>query len=291
MGFNSNMRVTPIMSPTIHNSYSCRKKEPTFTAHPDFYKYNSTKSCYFRRGAVALLSGAYCNVENTFFRLFKQNDNKQKKMLIIGIGNSQEPFSYLASIKGILNDKPLKANLDLHVVDLQSKPTLQKLKQSAFSDLFDYEVYPRFAKSSFVKESYSDWLTPKKQKEEYNPHLFIDLMRKPKVKATSDRVNDEIFDFVRETYGNPQKARWDSRVQDVIKEYPDRNFDVISANNVLPYIVSENEYMETLSNIVRTLKPNAYFITDPYEFEKPVKDLGILNPLTQVYKGIYQKKV
>lgn len=290
MGFNSDMRVTPIMSSTVYNSYSCRKKEPTFTAHPDFYGYNSTKSCYFRRGVVALLSGAYCNIENTFFRLFKPTDNKQKKMLIIGIGNSQEPFSYLASIKGILKERPLKDNLNLNVVDLQSKPTLQKLKQSAFSDLFDYEVYPRFAKSSFVKESYSDWLTPKKQKEEYNPHLFIDLMRKPKVKATSDRVNDEIFDFLRETYDNPQKARWDSRVQDVIKEYPDRNFDVISANNVLPYIVSENEYMETLSNIVRTIKPNGYFITDPYEFEKPVKDSGILDPLTQVYKGIYQKK-
>ncbi len=240
---------------------------------------------------VALASAGYNNIESLFCNIFPVK-GAPKNMLIIGIGHSQEPFSYLASIKGIAKDKPLKSQLNLNVVDLQSKPTTAELKDAAFCDLFDYQEYPKYAKSSFVKDSFSDWLGINNKPDVHDPmFIYLNYVKKPKPKTYRDRVNDEIFDFVRETYGNHQKARWDSRVQDVIKEYPDRNFDVISANNVLPYIVSENEYMETLSNIVRTLKPNAYFITDPYEFEKPVKDSGILNPLTQVYKGIYQKKV
>ena len=45
------MRICPIKN-TNTNNHSC--KNLNFTAHPDFYKFNSTQSCYFRRGVVAL---------------------------------------------------------------------------------------------------------------------------------------------------------------------------------------------------------------------------------------------
>lgn len=289
MGFNSNMRVTPIMSSTVNNPYSCRKKEPTFTAHPDFYKYNSTKSCYFRRGMVALASAGYNNIESLFCNIFPVK-GVPKNMLIIGIGHSQEPFSYLASIKGIAKDKPLKSQLNLNVVDLQSKPTTAELKDAAFCDLFDYQEYPKYAKSSFVKDSYSDWLGISNKPDVHDPmFIYLNYVKKPKPKTYRDRVNDEIFDFVKESYNDPQKSKWDSRVQEVILGYPDDKFDIISANNVLPYIESDREFIQTLKNIKRVLKPNGYFITDPYEYPQWVKDTGVLDNLTKRNKGIYQK--
>ena len=151
------MRILPISYIDTH-SIRKRNNKPSFTAHPDFLKY-STASCYFRRGAVLLsCAKGYDNIENLFLKIFNQNLNTPKNMLIIGIGKSQEPFSYLASIKGIIKNNTLKKNLDLYTADLQEKPTHMDLKQSAFCDLFDYQSFPKYAENSFVKDSTKIWL-------------------------------------------------------------------------------------------------------------------------------------
>ena len=104
-----------------YNSNINRKPKPSFTAHPDFYKYNSTQSCYFRRGVVVLPSPKYTDIVDIFCEVFDKNVTTPQDMLIIGIGNSQETFSYLASIKGIIKNRPLNKNVDLYIVDLQLK--------------------------------------------------------------------------------------------------------------------------------------------------------------------------
>ena len=285
------MKVNPI---SIQSNYSCNKKQKmSFYAHPDFYKYNSIQSCYFRRGAFLLASKGYLDIEELFYKIFKFND-KQKNMLIIGICRSQEPFSYLASIKGILNDKSLKNNIDLNIIDLQSKPTPYELKLSAFPGLHDYEVYPKYAEKSFVYDSYDNFIGKNKKNEQqiYGMRSFISELiniKKSTVAPSAKRVNDEIFKFLSDTYNNPQKAKWNSRVQDAIQEYPDKLFDIISANNVIPYIMSENEISKTLNNIKRVLKTNGYFITDPYEYPEFIKKSDFLNSLQKEYNGIYKK--
>ena len=308
------MRILPISYNSKYNYVN--NKKPVFKAHPDFYRYNSTQSCYFRRGSVLLFQPkGYSEIEELFCRIFKPSENMPKKFLIAGIGNSQEPFSYISSIKGILKDKLLKDNVDLHTIDLQSKPEHNTLKLNAFCDKFDYQTFPKYAKNSFVKDNIDRWLEIEHEKRFSNPteeymqyylryrkkwaeleqkgydleniiKIFKDEERE---KSKRWRVNNEVFDFVEKTYNNPQKSKWDSRLQDVVSEYSDNYFDVISANNILPYI-ADIEIPQTVKNILRVLKPNGYFITDPYEKLLHVKEIDSSGSMNKINSGIYQKK-
>ena len=310
------MRITPISY--INSSYNHNvKTKPVFAAHPDFYKYNSIQSCYFRRGSVLLsCAKGYKNIEDIFCRIFKLN-NDLKNMLIIGIGSSQEPFSYLASIKGILENRKLNNNVDLFTVDLQSKPERTDLKLKAFCDLLDYQSFPEYAEKSIVKDNIDNWLEIKQEKGGVNPvyeyaHYFLSYRKKwkeleqkgynpdeilkifrdeDKQKGMRWRVNDEVFEFLEQTYNNPQKSKWDSRIQDVIQTYPNNKFDIISANNIIPYITasSKSESALTVKHMIRTLKLNGYIITDPYEFEYHVKEISNYKNMKQIFSGIYQK--
>lgn len=289
------MYIAPITNIKSHNNYNYYKQaKPNFTAHPDFYKYNSTQSCYFRRGAVVSPSKGYDNIEELFVKIFTQDENTPKSMLIIGIGNSQEPFSYLSSIKGIIKDKPLNKNVDLYTVDLQSMPRENELKNSAFCNLREYETFPKYAQRSIVKDSYKKWMGVKEHDENMEPiakFLYYKFQQKtePQKIKLYDRVNDEVFEFLKNTYKNPQKSMWDSRIQEVIQDYPDKKFDIISANNVLPYILYENKIIDTIQHIKLCLKAGGYYITDPYQYPDKYIEAGILDNFKEIKPGIYQK--
>ncbi len=138
MGYYFSMYIAPIKLTNLSGTSRYNKSKPVFTAHPDFYKFNSTQSCFFRRGVVALSNEkGYANIEDIFLKLFAKNTDT-KQILIAGIGHSQEPLSYLSTIKGIIGNRQLKHNVDLYTVDLQSMPNKETLKLSALSDLFEY---------------------------------------------------------------------------------------------------------------------------------------------------------
>ena len=281
------MYIYPIRSVDTH--YKPLQTQ-TFTAHPDFYKFNSTQSCYFRRGVVALANNkGYANIENLFCEIFQKNIKEPIKMLIIGIGNSQEVFSYLASIKGIIRNKQLSKYVDLYTVDLQSKPKYDKLRLDSFPDLYEYESFPLYAGKSFVKDN--KYIRPEPALDNLSPAQHYIYMRNKLLKndvsdviidkKTDYRVNDEILDFVNSVYNNSEKSKWDSRIQEVIVNYPNEKFDIISANNVFGYL-SDKDYYLTIKHINRVLKTKRHFISDPYESEIP-------SNLKQLKAGIYQK--
>ena len=263
------MRISPI-SYINYNQYNKKasvKQQPNFTAHPDFEKlkkrYNVTASGYFRRGEIyGLPSKGYMDIIGIFNKIFGNGENKKRNMLIIGVGNSQEPFSYLATIKCALRGRPLKKNVDLYTVDLQSKPKKIKLFDDSFYDL---PYRPEYSEESFVLDVKED-------------------KRGPKLHY---RVDDEILDLVERSYNNPKKSKWDTRIQDVIQDYPDEMFDIVSANNVLPYILNKEDEIRTVKHIKRILKPNGYFITDPRKFSYMKGDT--LDGLVEVKEGIYKK--
>lgn len=287
------MYITPITNINTHNYNRYKQAKPSFTAHPDFYKFNSTQSCYFRRGAVVSASKGYNDIENLFVKVFSRNENTPKNMFIIGIGHSQEPLSYLASIKGIIKDKPLNKNIDLYTVDLQSRPEERELRRDAFCNLREYETIPKYAKRSIVKDSYKKWLGIKEDIENLDPinKYLYELQHKiqPEEITLYERVNNEVFDFLKDTYNNPQKSKWDCAIQEVITDYPDNKFDIISANNVLGYIFSEADIIKTIMHIKRILKKGGYFITDPYEYPQNMINAGVLDNFREIDAGIYQK--
>ena len=251
---------------TIENYNEVTKK-----AHPDFYEisqYNLSlrASSFFRRGVVLGETSYFKDVIDVFSTLFNKNTNDKKSILIVGIGRSQEPFSYLASIKELIKDKKLKDVLNLQTVDLQAKPTKNILLSCTHYGGF-WGKEPIFAKSSFIKYA----------------QMYGDT-----VLQTGFRVNDEIFDYLYKTYNNKSKSYWATRIQDDIKNYPDNSFDVLSMNNVLGYIENDDEYYSTIKNMPRIVKPNGFIITDTI-CENLFQKVGVDKMLTKISAGIFKK--
>ena len=245
--------------------------EVTKKAHPDFYEisqYNLSlrASSFFRRGVVLCETSYFKDVIDVFSTLFNKNTNDKKSILIVGIGRSQEPFSYLASIKELIKDKKLKDVLNLQTVDLQAKPTKNILLSCTHYGGF-WGKEPIFAKSSFIKYA----------------QMYGDT-----VLQTGFRVNDEIFDYLYKTYNNKSKSKWATRIQDDIKNYPDNSFDVLSMNNVLGYIEDDDEYYSTIKNMPRIVKPNGFIITDTI-CENLFQKVGVDKMLTKISAGIFKK--
>lgn len=245
--------------------------EVTKKAHPDFYEisqYNLSlrASSFFRRGVVLGETSYFKDVIDVFSTLFNKNTNDKKSILIVGIGRSQEPFSYLASIKELIKDKKLKDVLNLQTVDLQAKPTKNILLSCTHYGGF-WGKEPMFAKSSFVKYA----------------QMYGDT-----VLQTGFRVNDEIFDYLYKTYNNKAKSKWATRIQDDIKNYPDNSFDVLSMNNVLGYIEDDDEYYSTIKNMPKIVKPNGFIITDTI-CENLFQEVGVDKMLTKISDGIFKK--
>ena len=251
---------------TIENYNEVTKK-----AHPDFYEisqYNLSlrASSFFRRVVVLGETSYFKDVIDVFSTLFNKNTNDKKSILIVGIGRSQEPFSYLASIKELIKDKKLKDVLNLQTVDLQAKPTKNILLSCTHYGGF-WGKEPIFAKSSFIKYA----------------QMYGDT-----VLQTGFRVNDEIFDYLYKTYNNKSKSKWATRIQDDIKNYPDNSFDVLSMNNVLGYIEDDDEYYSTIKNMPRIVKPNGFIITDTI-CENLFQKVGVDKMLTKISAGIFKK--
>ena len=245
--------------------------EVTKKAHPDFYEisqYNLSlrASSFFRRGVVLGETSYFKDVVDVFSTLFNKNTNDKKSILIVGIGRSQEPFSYLASIKELIKDKKLKDVLNLQTVDLQAKTTKNILLSCTHYGGF-WGKEPMFAKSSFIKYA----------------QMYGDT-----VLQTGFRVNDEIFDYLYKTYNNKSKSKWATRIQDDIKNYPDNSFDVLSMNNVLGYIEDDDEYYSTIKNMPRIVKPNGFIITDTI-CENLFQKVGVDKMLTKISDGIFKK--
>lgn len=284
-----------ISSINTNLKYSNKTHNIKFQAHPDFDKLakisNITASSYFRRGPVyGAPSELYKEIVTLFENIFKTKKDLPQKMLIVGIGNSQEPFSYLATIQDIIKDEKLESVLDLHTVDLQSKPTTQKLFYDSY---YQYKFPPEYATSSFIPNK--NIFQPTNIKDlspDYRLPTALSLVglndKQAELLNTNYRVNNDIFDYLHSTYENPQKSQWETRIQDASEQYKDNNFDIISINNTLYYISNPIERENTIDNIYRILKKGGILISDPYYGEN--EGFNSSNLFKKIGFGIYEKK-
>lgn len=265
------MKILPINNlQYVNNKNSKTTYKPSFTHHPDFLKlqheYEICASSYFRRGSFyGSPSDKFIDIVKALEKVFDKDSLKgKKKMLIGGIGESQEPFSLLAVIKSFINHKHLRQVVDTNIIDLQSRPGKTEL---IYQSYYDGYGRPNYVPESFVQQ-------------ETTAHGLSRVMKY--------RVCDEILNYLSSVYNNPQKSKWESKIQDAVKEYPDNSFDIISVNNTIGYITDFSEGMDVLKNIYRILKSGGIFITDP-EYRK---FLLVFTPklADEIYPGIYQKK-
>lgn len=195
-----------------------------FKNHPDFDRLEN-------KGLPIMMSTYYrydFQKITNIFRGLCMNRNTPIKLLIAGVADNQEPFSYLTMFRTINRDKPIDEVVDLHIIDLQSKPTSEKL----FGDSLISRKPP-------VYIEYGYW---------YNQHY------------KRCRVDDDLFEYLLATYNNPEKSKWETRLQEQIKDYPENYFDVISANSVLHYI-DWNERKPTYDNMCKKTAKDGYIFT------------------------------
>ena len=251
-------------------NYTAKRKTSSisFKAHPDFLKlsqhYELKASSFFRRGAFyGSPSDHYQDIVNVFRQIFSPDSVAPKKMLIAGIGDSQETFSHLATIKDIKKNKPIKDVVDLYTIDLQSKPEPERIHECSF---FEHPWEPNYAADSFVTEN---------KKYRYGTYPYY-------------RVNDEILNFTQNTYANPKKSQWERSLQEALPEFEPESFDIISINNTLGYIKEDDVRHGVLRNVVKLLKKGGIFITDPF-YEPRMKKAGVADAFKEIKEGIYQK--
>ncbi|MBE7703628.1 MAG: class I SAM-dependent methyltransferase [Cyanobacteria bacterium SIG28] len=243
--------------------------QPNFKNHPDFTrlakKYNITASSYFRRGPFyGSACKEYEDIAKTFELIFSQKIKNPIKMLIVGIGNSQEPFSYLATIKDIIKNNKLAQVLDLYIVDLQEKPSKEKLFNDSY---YEFSYMPDYAKSSFIYQENDKAICG------YYKGYY--------------RVNDEIYGYLNSTYDNKSKSQWETRIQEASEKFEPEMFDIISINNTLGYILT-GERIDTVKNLCRALKKDGIYITDPYQ--NNIKEAGLENEFETLRYGLFLKK-
>lgn len=225
---------------------------------------NRTVSVYFR----STLDRNFYKVENAI--LNKARQTKRPKVLVVGVGKSQEPASYIAILleeymrgrNQKINSGTIDSLLDLYCVDLESKVSNQEL------------------------EKYSIAECPRERTLMYAPNGFTE---------TSDgklKIIPEITDYLRKTFNNPQKAFWNKTIQDFSREYlfnayrkPDSDFgyDIISMNHVLMYLSNYKEKVDTCLKVLKMLKPSGILITDPSFKIVPPENIRNISP------GIWQR--
>lgn len=245
------------------NSYSTN-----FRHHPDFVElkksYEITASNYFRRGGYyGSASKNFVDIINTLKLFFDENKNNKVTMLIGGLADSQECFSDLAVIKSLIGKKRIDSVLDLYTIDLQSRPNRKTLFLQSF---YDDNWTPKYVPESFVRE-------------ETSKYGFMRLHRY--------KVKSNIFKYLLSVYNNPEKSKWETRIQEEITNYPNKKFDIISMNNTLGYILDYGQRMKTTKEIYNKLNLNGVFITDPHITE--YQEIFSPDVCEEIYPGIYKK--
>ena len=227
-----------------------------------------TESCFFRRGLdFQKPSDNFGHVADVLKAVFCYQGNRYpKKMLVAGVGNSQEPYSYLAIINSQVPGKSLYDVVDMYTVDLQTLPDCRKL--------FKYSIYNsktpiNYAKNSFVTDN----------KHTVNNHSPV------------SRIQNSIYYYILRVYNNIKKSKWETPIQDAIRTYDDNFFEIISANNILPYvklISGDKVCSEVLREMYRCTSHGGYIITDPKEY-RFTRESGILEKMIKIEDGIYKK--
>lgn len=236
--------INPLRFNTIksinHNKTNSAQNKPNiaFCARPEYEKIDrdnldARASYFFRRGAYYERE-KFQDVIDAIKLLL--SGKEPPKILIAGLGRAQEPLSYLAVIKDLSENKPLESLVDLHCVDLQPKISNTDLDNYAY---LDTPKAPMFTKESF------------------------EYIKNGSGKAHHHyKIKSDILEYLKEVFNNPQKTKWDTKIEEFSAKCPKKSYDMISINNVLMYIDDFKVRTNTIKNISKMLKQGGILITD-----------------------------
>jgi len=242
--------ITPI-SFNNHNKYKINQHKQSqnmsnvvFCARPEYENLSNIyhrprESGYFRREGGYIQTyldeckGTFQDVIDVL--KFVYGHEAKPKVLVAGIGKAEEPFSILAVAKDLYKRKKIEDIIDLNCVDLQPKIHDAELIESSY---IPYGMEPKYAESSFV--------TVKRQGRNY----------------LESKVMPEVFEYVRNVFNNPEKTKFNTKIEEFAQVSKSNDFDFISLNQVLMYINDKKAQINLMENLTRMLKWFGVLVTD-----------------------------
>lgn len=201
-------------------------------------------SNFFRRGyEYGNQNPQFIDVVNALKILFRKV--QKPKILVVGVGKAQEPFSLLAVIKDMHTQAPLESVIDLHCVDLQPKISDEALIKYAYLHVdrtrftSPNDNKPFFAPKSFEADE-----------------LVKDIFGRYRVKP-------DIFEYLKGVFNNPERTKWNTSIEEFASVCEGNTYDMVSINNVIMYMKDLNVQTEALRNVCKIIKPGGILITDP----------------------------
>lgn len=235
------------------------KKNVSFGISSEYERVKALKlSSDIRTSGYFRMYGEFEGIINALKLIYQRVS--RPKILIVGVGRAQEPFSILAVIKNMFKGKTIESCVDLNCVDLQPKISGEKLKKYS---ILDRDATPDLA-----------------------PDAFEPFLENGNDKIVSHRVKSELERYLGDVFNDPKKTKWDTKIQDFSAACAQDTYDMITMNNVLDYI-AEPEKEQVIKNLARMIKPNGILVTDAiYE---PYVSRWLRTDFKVIAKGVWQK--
>lgn len=240
-------------SPITNNTRLYENRKNLANARPEFKKLLEENSI-----TGPLTSGFFRNemgrkYEDVIAALkMSINSEQPTKMLIVGVGEAQEPFSYLAVLKDLQQDKSLDEIVDLNCVDIQPQMSNQELRQYA---CLEKAETPKFALKSF---------------EQTNEGLY--------------KVKENFIEYLQRTFNDKSKTHWNTSVNEYTANCPREKYNLISMNHVLMYIEDKSIKEKIINDVAKIMKPGGIFITDTL-----ISEYEGLKNFKEIVAGIFQR--
>jgi len=238
-------------------------------------------SQWFRKEGEFLTKEDLQILKSAFKNVF---DNKPKpSMLIIGVADLEEPFTYLSIFNEMKNHQPIESYLDLNCVDLKPKISDSKIDQISYlTKYYDYGYFEDRYGESFPWTSFFGEISSSKKYA----------------------ILPKITEYLKKVLSDPKKAHWDTDVVDFAlnetKKGKEGKYDIISCNFVLDYLKDVKEEKETAFNLVNILNSGGLLIARGPMFRFLIKNninkngntvLQELSPGSGIYRKVSDVRV
>lgn len=237
------------MSPSYNPSAS--GKRPHFQSPASRVGWKVVSSGFFRFPEMNLIYKEH---------LLKLSLNgKKPEILVIGVGQGQEPLSWLSFF--YRDDKKLDELVELSTMDILAR------------DEFVLQQYMRRESSIFNRHHAGS--------EEFKKVFDFDG------KKGLFRIKDELIDHLNRVLDS-NNSKWKSSIVDLTS---DKQYDLVTCNRVLMHLGAEVQ--ETaVQNLVRSVRPGGILMLDPPGNNESCADHSLVMDtglFTEISKGVFRK--
>ena len=178
-------------------------------------------------------------------------EGRRENVLIIGIGNLEEPLSYMAMAEraGRTQGKPISEIADLTMVDI--RPAEEVAPKYGLGKIYESSTGIKLG-GAFMTEQTKGQFTEKARTPEAE---YEDVFVYNEISGEYE-FNDQIKEFVSQNVQNPEKTHFNTPIESYTAKHPNDQYDIVACNNVLQHLGGVSQYKSPFREI--GLPPESY---------------------------------